>query len=237
MLKVERLSASYKSIAALKEVTVRVPRGKVVSIIGTNGAGKSTLLKCISGLINEKKGKIIYKNQDISSLPAHRIVGLGISQVPEGRQIFGDLTVQDNINLGAYLFFKRRNRSEIRKRIKDIYAMFRILEKRSAQIAGTLSGGEQQMLAIARALMAHPELLMMDEPSMGLAPLIVKDIFNVIKTLNSLGTTILLVEQNARAALHIAHHACVLEIGKIVLDGPAVELLEHPRVKKAYLGA
>ncbi|MBW2093571.1 MAG: ABC transporter ATP-binding protein [Deltaproteobacteria bacterium] len=237
MLKVERLSASYRSIAALKGVTVRVPIGKVVSIIGTNGAGKSTLLKCISGLIEEKTGRILYKGQDISNFPAHRIVALGISQVPEGRQVFGDLTVQDNINLGAYLSFRRRDRAEVRKRTREIYTMFGILEKRSKQIAGTLSGGEQQMLAIARALMGDPELLMMDEPSMGLAPLIVKDIFNVIKTLNSSGTTILLVEQNARAALHIAHHACVLETGKIVLDGPAAELLENPRVKKAYLGA
>lgn len=237
MLKVEELRASYKSIAALKGVSVRVARGKVVSIIGTNGAGKSTLLKCISGLISEKKGRIIYKDQDISKFPAHRIVGLGISQVPEGRQIFGDLSVQDNINLGAYLSFRSRNRGEIRKRTRDMYTMFGILERRSKQIAGTLSGGEQQMLAIARALMGDPELLMMDEPSMGLAPLIVKNIFNVIERLNKSGTTILLVEQNARAALNIAHQACVLETGKIVLDGAAAELLENPRVKKAYLGA
>jgi len=236
MLRIEGLSAYYESLAALKGVTIWVPRGKVVSIIGANGAGKSTLLKCISGLVKTKKGRILYKDQDISGLPVNRIVGMGISQVPEGRQIFGDLTVQDNINLGAYLYFRRRNRPEIRKRMRDIFDMFGILEKRSKQIAGTLSGGEQQMLAIARALMGRPELLLMDEPSMGLAPMIVRDIFGVIKTLNRSGTTILLVEQNAGAALNIAHHACVLETGQIVLDGPASELLENPRVKEAYLG-
>ena len=164
------------------------------------------------------------------------IVSLGISQVPEGRQIFGHLTVQDNINLGAYLYFKRRNRSEIGERIESVYRLFPILKKRTKQVAGTLSGGEQQMLAIARALMGRPELLLLDEPSMGLAPLIVREIFSVIKQLNESGTTILLVEQNAKAALNVAHHAFVLETGEIVLEGTAAELLDNPRVKEAYLG-
>jgi branched-chain amino acid transport system ATP-binding protein len=219
MLKIENLKAFYDSIPALKGVSIDVPEGEVVSIIGANGAGKSTLLKSISGLMKTNK-----------------IVSLGISQVPEGRQIFGHLTVQDNINLGAYLYFKRRYRSEIQERTARVFQLFPILKRRTKQIAGTLSGGEQQMLAIARALMGHPELLLLDEPSMGLAPLIVKEIFAVIKQLNESGTTILLVEQNAKAALNVAHQACVLETGEIVLEGSAGALLDNPKVKEAYLG-
>ncbi len=236
MLKVEGLSAYYDSISALKGVSINVPRGKVVSIIGANGAGKSTLLKSISGLIKSQDGRILYKEKDIAGLPANKIVGLGISQVPEGRQLFAHLTVQDNIHLGAYLYFKRKNRHEIDERIENIYQMFPILEKRSKQLAGTLSGGEQQMLAIARALMGKPELLLLDEPSMGLAPLIVREIFDVIKQLNMTGTTILLVEQNAKAALNVAYQAFVLETGAIVLEGSARDLLDDPKVKEAYLG-
>jgi len=236
MLKIEGLNAYYDSISALKGVSIQVPLGKVVSIIGANGAGKSTLLKSVSGLIKSQDGRILYKEKDIAGLPANKIVGLGISQVPEGRQLFTHLTVQDNIHLGAYHYFKRRNRHEIGERIESIYQMFPILEKRSKQIAGTLSGGEQQMLAIARALMGRPELLLLDEPSMGLAPLIVREIFDVIKRLNKSGTTILLVEQNAKAALNIAHHAFVLETGEIVLEGSAKDLLDNPKVKEAYLG-
>jgi len=236
MLKIEGLNAYYDSISALKDVSIQVPLGKVVSIIGANGAGKSTLLKSVSGLIKSQDGRILYKEKDIAGLPANKIVGLGISQVPEGRQLFAHLTVRDNIHLGAYHYFKRRNRNEIGERIEGIYQMFPILEKRSKQVAGTLSGGEQQMLAIARALMGRPELLLLDEPSMGLAPLIVREIFDVIKQLNKSGTTILLVEQNAKAALNVAHHAFVLETGEIVLEGSAKDLLGNPKVKEAYLG-
>jgi len=236
MLNIEGIEASYKNILALKGISINIPQGVIFSIIGANGAGKSTLLKSISGLIGIKKGRILYKNKDIANLPANLIVGFGISQVPEGRQIFTHLSVKDNIHLGAFLYFKKRFQQEINERIRAIYNMFPILEKRSKQIAGTLSGGEQQMLAIARALMGRPELLLLDEPSMGLAPLIVRDIFAVIKKLNQTGTTILLVEQNAKAALKIANHACVLETGEIVLEGPAGELLGNPKVKEAYLG-
>ena len=236
MLRIEELSASYSGIHVLKGISIRVPKGKVVSIIGANGAGKSTLLKSISGLMKISKGRILYKEQDIAGLPAYRIVSLGISQVPEGRQLFAHLTVRDNINLGAYHYFKRRNLVEIKSRIEQVYKMFPILEKRSKQIAGTLSGGEQQMLAIGRALMGRPELLLLDEPSMGIAPLIVREIFKVVKQLNESGVTVLLVEQNARAALKVAHHSYVIERGEIVLEGLAVELLDNPKVKEHYLG-
>jgi len=236
MLRIEGLNASYDNIQVLKNVSLKVPKGQVVSIIGANGAGKSTLLKSISGLMKISKGSIFYKDKDISGMPANRIVGLGISQVPEGRQIFAHLSVLDNIHLGAYLYFKRNNRLEIKERVDRIYETFPILETRSKQIAGTLSGGEQQMLAIARALMARPELILLDEPSMGIAPLIVREIFNVIQQLNESGTTVLLVEQNARAALKVAHHSYVLERGEIVMEGLAGELLDNPRVKEVYLG-
>ena len=236
MLRIENLYANYDSITALKGVSIEVPRGEIVSIIGANGAGKSTLLKAISGLIKTQQGQIVYKDNDIAGQPANKIVALGISQVPEGRQIFAHLTVQDNIQLGAYLYFKRRNRAEVEQRIEEVYQMFPILKKRIKQVAGTLSGGEQQMLAIARALMGRPELLLLDEPSMGLAPLIVREILGVIKQLNKAGTTILLVEQNAKAALNVAKRAFVLETGEIVLEGPSKELSDNPKVKEAYLG-
>jgi branched-chain amino acid transport system ATP-binding protein len=236
MLKIDGLNAAYGSIRVLKDVSLKVPAGKVVSIIGANGAGKSTLLKSISGLMKNSTGRILYKDRNIAGMPANRIVGLGISQVPEGRQLFAHLTVRDNINLGAYHYFKRSNRLEIKERMARVYRMFPILEKRAKQIAGTLSGGEQQMLAIGRALMGRPELLLLDEPSMGIAPLIVREIFNVVKQLNQSGTTVLLVEQNARAALKVAHHSYVLERGEIVLEGLAAELLDNPKVKEHYLG-
>jgi len=236
MLKIDGLSAAYDRIHVLKDVSIKVPRGEVVSIIGANGAGKSTLLKAVSGLMKIDKGRIFFKDRDIVGLAPNRIVGLGISQVPEGRQIFAHLTVLDNIHLGAYSYFKRRNRLEIDEKVKGIYKIFPILEKRSKQIAGTLSGGEQQMLAIARALMAKPELLLLDEPSMGIAPLIVREIYQVIQQLNETGTTVLLVEQNARAALKISHHSYVIERGEIVLEGLAAELLNNPKVKEVYLG-
>ena len=236
MLRIEGLNAAYDSIQVLKNVSLKVPKGKVVSIIGANGAGKSTLLKSISGLMKISKGRIVYKDKNIAGMPPNRIVGLGISQVPEGRQIFAHLSVLDNIHLGAYLYFKRSNRRDIKQRVDRIYEVFPILETRSKQIAGTLSGGEQQMLAIARALMARPELLLLDEPSMGIAPLIVREIFRVIQQLNESGTTVLLVEQNARAALKVAHHSYVIERGEIVMEGLAGELLDNPRVKEVYLG-
>jgi branched-chain amino acid transport system ATP-binding protein len=236
MLKIDDLRAYYDNIPALKGISFEVADSKVVSIIGANGAGKSTMLKSISGLIKTLEGHILYKDRDIAGMTANKIVALGISQVPEGRQIFGHLTVLDNIKLGAYLYYKRRNQSEIEERIDHMYELFPILKRRSKQVAGTLSGGEQQMLAIARALMGRPELLLLDEPSMGLAPLIVKEIFSVIKQLNQSGTTVLLVEQNAKAALNIADYACVIETGEIVLEGTADELVDNPRVKEAYLG-
>jgi branched-chain amino acid transport system ATP-binding protein len=236
MLFIEGLNAAYDSIRVLRNVSITVPKGKVVSIIGANGAGKSTLLKSISGLMKIKKGSIFYKNRNIAGMHANRIVGLGISLVPEGRQVFRHLSVLDNIHLGAYLYFKRNNRLEINERINRIYEIFPILETRSKQIAGTLSGGEQQMLAIARALMARPELLILDEPSMGIAPLLVREIFHVIQKLNESGTTVLLVEQNARAALKVSHYSYVLERGEIVMEGLAGELLDNPKVKEVYLG-
>jgi branched-chain amino acid transport system ATP-binding protein len=236
MLTISKLSAGYGAIAAINEISLEVPEGRVVSIIGANGAGKSTLLKAISGLNKKKSGQIMFSGQNIIDLPADRIVGLGLSQVAEGRQIFSHLSVKDNIQLGAYLYYRRRNKEEIRERMEQVYAMFPILARRAKQIAGTLSGGEQQMLAIGRALMTRPKLLLLDEPSMGLAPIIVQEIFNTIDQLNTNGMTILLVEQNARAALQIADFAYVLETGQVVLEGPAAKLLNDPKVKEAYLG-
>ncbi|MBW1846020.1 MAG: ABC transporter ATP-binding protein [Deltaproteobacteria bacterium] len=236
MLKISKLNAYYDTIPALKGISIDVPKGKIVSIIGANGAGKSTLLKVISGLVQSKNGQIVYQGNNIANLSPDKIVRYGIAQVPEGRQIFIHLSVKDNIHLGAFLYYKRRNKNDINNRIKHVYEMFPILEKRSQQIAGTLSGGEQQMLAIARALMCKPELLLLDEPSMGIAPIIVQEILAVIKQLNKSGTTILLVEQNAKAALEIANHSYVLENGEIALEGLAQELINNPKVKKAYLG-
>jgi branched-chain amino acid transport system ATP-binding protein len=236
MLFIEGLNAAYDSIRVLRNVSITVPQGRVVSIIGANGAGKSTLLKSISGLMKIKKGSIFYKDRDIVGMRANRIVALGISLVPEGRQVFAHLSVLDNIRLGAYLYFNRNNRLEINERIHRIYEIFPILETRSKQIAGTLSGGEQQMLAIARSLMTRPELLLLDEPSMGIAPLLVREIFHVIQKLNESGTTVLLVEQNARAALKVSHYSYVLERGEVVMEGLAGELLDNPKVKEVYLG-
>ncbi len=236
MLKLESVEAYYGSIQALKGIDLEVEEGKIVSIIGANGAGKSTLLKSISGLISQKKGRIIFNDKDITRLSPGEIVALGISQVPEGRQIFAHLTVLDNLHLGAYLYFSRKNMKIIEEKLEELFTIFPILKMRKKQISGTLSGGEQQMLAIARALMSRPKLLLLDEPSMGLAPLIVKEIFNIIKKLNSEGVTILLVEQNAKAALQISDFGYVLETGRIVLSGPSKELLENEEVKQAYLG-
>lgn len=237
MLEISKLRAYYDGIAALKGVGLKIEEGTILSIIGANGAGKSTLLKSISGLIRTKEGRIMFQDQDITQAQPGKIVGLGISQVPEGRQIFGHLTVEDNLNLGAYVYYRRRNIKQVKAKKEEVFSAFSVLQQRLSQLAGTLSGGEQQMLAIARAMMAKPKLLLLDEPSLGLAPLIVQEIFRVIKRLNNQGATILLVEQNARAALRIAGYGYVLETGEVFLEGPTTDLLSNEAVKKAYLGA
>ena len=236
MLELRGVNAFYGNIQALKNVSMTIPPGSLVTIIGANGAGKTTLLKAISGLIQSKSGSITYEGTEISSLSPVKIVSLGISQVPEGRQLFTHLTVLDNLHLGAYLYYSNKAKAEIQKRLDWIYEIFPLLKIRTRQLAGTLSGGEQQMVAIARALMSRPKLLILDEPSMGLAPMLVAEILRVIKNLNDQGTTILLVEQNAQAALHIARYGYVLETGSVVIEGPATDLLADEKVRQAYLG-
>jgi branched-chain amino acid transport system ATP-binding protein len=236
MLDLRGVNAYYGSIQALRNVFLKVSAGDIVTIIGANGSGKSTLLKAISGVIQSLDGAIWYQNSEITRYSPVKIVSLGISQVPEGRQLFAHLPVLDNLQLGAYLYQNRKFKKEIEEKLDWIYQVFPILRKRSKQLAGTLSGGEQQMVAIARALMSRPKLLLLDEPSMGLAPLIVQEIFRVIRQLNDQGTTILLVEQNARAALQIANYGYVLETGSIALEGPAPDLLADEKVRHAYLG-
>ncbi len=236
MLELKALNAYYGAIHALRGVSILVKDRQIASIIGANGAGKTTLLRSISGLMSSKKGRIMYDDRDISGLPASDIVRLGICQVPEGRQLFAHLTVFDNLKLGAYLYFMKGNRREIDEQLERIFTIFPVLKERSKQIAGTLSGGEQQMLAIGRALMSKPRLLLLDEPSMGLAPLVVREIFRVIRELHEGGTTILLVEQNARVALRIASYGYVLETGEVALEGETADLLENEDVKRAYLG-
>lgn len=233
MLKVNNIDVFYGNIHALKDISLEVNEGEIVTLIGANGAGKSTLLKTLSGLLKPKNGNILYLTQQIAGKPAQSIVKSGISHVPEGRRVFSNMSVEENLELGAYL---RNDRDGIKKDIDYVYELFPILDERRKQLSGTLSGGEQQMLAMGRALMAKPKLLLMDEPSMGLAPLVVKKIFEIIKTVNSQGTTVLLVEQNANMALSIADRAYVLETGKIVLSGTAKELQESEEVKAAYLG-
>jgi len=236
MLELREVNAFYGNIQALKNVSMTIPPGSMVTIIGANGAGKTTLLKAISGLIQSKSGSITYEGTEISSFSPVKIVSLGISQVPEGRQLFTHLTVLDNLHLGAYLYYSNRAKAEIQKRLEWIYEIFPLLKIRTRQLAGTLSGGEQQMVAIARALMSRPKLLILDEPSMGLAPMLVAEILRVIKNLNDQGTTILLVEQNAQAALNIARYGYVLETGSVVIEGPATDLLADEKVRQAYLG-
>jgi len=233
MLNLEDVNVHYGAIWALKGNNLTVGEGEIVSLIGANGAGKSTTLRAISGIIKTSSGKISYQGEDISKTPAHEIVKKGIAQVPEGRRIFANLTVMENLELGAYI---RKDAKGIKQDIEGVLDRFPRLRERIGQIAGTLSGGEQQMLAIGRALMTRPKLMLLDEPSMGLAPLLVKEIFSIIQEINQDGTTILLVEQNARMALQIAHRAYVLETGRIVLEGSAKELAKHEDVKKAYLG-
>ena len=233
MLKISDLVVSYGGIEALKKISVDVPDGQIVTLIGANGACKSTLLRSIIGLVKIQSGSISYNDQAINGLNSQKIVQTGITLVPEGRRVFPNLTVLENLQIGAYM----RNDSEgIQQDIEKIYKLFPRLEERHWQMAGTLSGGEQQMLAVGRALMCKPKLLMMDEPSLGLAPLIIKDIFSIIQKINKQGVTILLIEQNANMALKIADKAYVLETGRISMEGTGAELLENPEIKAAYLG-
>ena len=236
MIDLRGVNAFYGTIQALKNVSIKVGAGEIVTIIGANGAGKTTLLKAISGVIPSKSGTIWYQGNNITQYSPVKIVSQGISQVPEGRQLFAHLTVLDNLHLGAYLYYNRKFKKEIEEKLDWIFTLFPVLRKRAKQLAGTMSGGEQQMVAIARALMSRPKLLLLDEPSMGLAPLIVQEIFKVIRRLNDQGTTILLVEQNARAALQIARYGYVLETGTVAMEGPAQELLADGKVRQAYLG-
>ena len=233
MLKVENINVYYGAIHALKGISVEVKQGEIVTLIGANGAGKSTILRTISGLLRAKTGDIVFEGNAIGGMPAEEIVRKGISQVPEGRRIFANMTVAENLELGAYI---RSDKAGIRKDIDKVFERFPRLGERRSQIAGTLSGGEQQMLAIGRGLMSQPKLMLLDEPSMGLAPLLVKEIFSIIQEINASGTTILLVEQNAHMALSIAHKAYELETGRITLSGTAKELSESEAVRKAYLG-
>lgn len=232
MLKIDNINLYYGGIHALKDLSLELKKGEIVTLIGANGAGKTSTLRAISGLEPIKSGTIYYKGSPINKVPAHKIVSLGLSHVPEGRKIFANLTVLENLELGAYL----RKDKEIQKDMEMVFSKFPRLKEREKQQAGTLSGGEQQMLAIGRALMNRPETLILDEPSMGLAPLVVKDIFDTIVEINKSGTTILLVEQNANMALSIADRAYVLETGNIVLSGDSKELLEDDSIKSAYLG-
>lgn len=233
MLKINNLNVFFGGIHALKGISFDVPIGKVITLIGANGAGKSTTLRTVCGLIKPREGKIKFDNKELTNVPTNKIVQQGIALIPEGRKIFPNLTVQENLNLGA---FSRTDNNEIKKDLAWVYELFPRIKERLWQKGGTLSGGEQQMLAISRGLMSRPKLLMMDEPSLGLAPLLVKEIFDIIKQIHQEGMTVLLVEQNAFAALKIADYAYVLETGKVVLQGTGEELLQDERVKKAYLG-
>lgn len=234
LLTVSNLEVCYGVISALRGVSLDVEAGQIVTLIGANGAGKTTLLRTISGLLRPKNGSIRWNDtDDLVGVRPHAIVGRGICHAPEGRQVFPNLTVTENLRLGAY---QERSGAQVRQGLARAFALFPRLAERSGQRAGTLSGGEQQMLAIGRALMARPKLLMLDEPSLGLAPLVVQQIFAVIRDINQQGTTILLVEQNAHMALRVAHFGCVLQAGQIILRDSAANLLEHPDVKKAYLG-
>lgn len=233
MLKVDNLVVSYGGIEALKGISLEVPDGEIVTIIGANGAGKSTLLRSIIGLVKTKSGSIKYNDKELTGLNSQAIVAQGISLVPEGRRVFPNLSVLENLQIGAYM---RKDSAGIQKDIEAIYEKFPRLQERNWQMAGTLSGGEQQMLAVGRAMMSRPKLLLMDEPSLGLAPLIIKNIFTIIQQLNKEGITVLLIEQNANMALKVAHRAYVLETGNITMTGTGKELLENPQIAAAYLG-
>ena len=233
MLKIENLNVSYGGIKALQGIDLEVPEGKIVTLIGANGAGKSSLLRTISGLVKAESGSIKVNQKEIAGLPIHKICKEGIALSPEGRRVFSDLSVKENLKIGAYL---RKDTKEIEKDLEWVYSLFPRLQERSWQYAGTLSGGEQQMLAVGRALMSRPKLLMLDEPSLGLAPLIVQQIFSIIQDINKTGVTILLIEQNANMALKIADLAYVIETGHILLKGSGEELLQNETVREAYLG-
>ena len=233
MLKVDNIDVYYGAIHAIKGISIEVPKGEIVTLVGSNGAGKSTTLRTISGLMKPKNGAILFEDKNIVGIPAHKIVGMGLCQVPEGRHVFANMSVMENLELGAYL---RNDKDGIDRDLEDVFKKFPRLLERKDQISGTLSGGEQQMLAMGRALMSRPRLLLLDEPSMCLAPLLVKEIFNIIKEINESGTTVLLVEQNANMALSIADKAYVLETGRIALAGTAQELASSEAVRKAYLG-
>ena len=233
MLEIKDLHVSYGGIQALRGVSLNVPDGKIVTLIGANGAGKSTLMRTISGLVKAQSGSILWNGQELLGKPIDQIVASGIAMSPEGRRVFADLTVLENLKIGAYL---RKDKAETEKDLEWVYSLFPRLKERSWQSAGTLSGGEQQMLAVGRALMCKPKILLLDEPSMGLSPLLVKEIFKIIRDINRQGVTVLLVEQNAKMALAISDRAYVLETGNISIEGNAADLLNDPRVKKAYLG-
>ena len=233
MLEVKDIEVYYGMIQALKGISFEVNEGEVIALIGANGAGKTTTLHTITGLLSPKKGSVLFEGQDITKVPAHKIVSLGMAHVPEGRRVFAELSVYQNLKMGAYT---RKDKDEIAKTLEMVYKRFPRLEERKNQLAGTLSGGEQQMLARGRALMSHPKIIVMDEPSMGLSPILVNEIFDIIKEVSAGGTTVLLVEQNAKKALSIADRAYVLETGKIVLEGDAKELMNDDSIKKAYLG-
>lgn len=233
MLKIRDLVVAYGGIEALKGISIDVPDGQIVTLIGANGAGKSTLLRTIIGLVKAQNGSVEYNGDLLTGLNSQQIVSKGLTLVPEGRRVFPNLTVLENLRIGAYM---RNDEDGIQADIRKIYDIFPRLEERHWQMAGTLSGGEQQMLALGRALMSRPKLMMMDEPSLGLAPLVIKEIFNIIRRINESGTTVLLVEQNANMALKVAHHAYVLETGRIKMEGSGRELLENEEIKEAYLG-
>ncbi|MCL2718455.1 MAG: ABC transporter ATP-binding protein [Lachnospiraceae bacterium] len=233
MLEIHDLEVFYGVIQAIKGISFKVNEGEVIALIGANGAGKTTILHTITGLLSPKKGRVIFNGIEISKIKSHKIVTMGMAHVPEGRRVFAQLSVLQNLMLGA---FTRKDKAEIEKNLKSIYKRFPRLEERKNQIAGTLSGGEQQMLAMGRALMSQPNIILMDEPSMGLSPIFVNEIFGIIEEVSAGGTTVLLVEQNAKKALAIADRAYVLETGKITLEGKASELLDNDEIKKAYLG-
>ena len=232
-LSVNNLQVHYGMIQAIKDVSFEVNEGEVIALIGANGAGKTTILHTVSGLLQPTKGSVMFEGQDITKVPAHKIVSLGMAHVPEGRRVFAQLTVLENLKLGAYT---RKDKNEMEETLQMIYKRFPRLEERKNQIAGTLSGGEQQMLAMGRALMSHPKIILMDEPSMGLSPIFVEEVFKIIRDISAEGVTVLLVEQNAKKALNIADRAYVLETGNIILQGDAKKLMNDESVKKAYLG-